>query len=117
MALTTGQIADHAQTGLDAVVKAQEYFNNFLTVSTFGGDYLYQHLHTLFVAFTNIKADAQAATPNTADVAVQVAAGKIAIDESQSYYNNYLTVSTFGGNYLFELLATIKAELSTIEAG
>lgn len=117
MALTNADIVTYANAGLGAVVKAQEYFNNFLTVSTFGGDYMFQRLHTLNVAFTNIIQDAGGATPNTADVATQVAAGEIAINELQSYYNNYLTVSTFGGNYLFELLQTIKTNLDTIQRG
>lgn len=107
MALTAAQVADHATTALAEVKKGQEYFNNFLTVSTFGGDYMFQRLHTLDVALTNIKAGT--------NVAANVAAGEIAIDELQSYYNNFLTVSTFGGNYLFEILANIKKELDTIK--
>lgn len=108
MALTAEQVAAYADKGLTAVVAAQEYFNNFLTVSTFGGDYTFQRLHTLNVAFTKVKAGT--------DVSTNVAAAVIAIDELQSYYNNYLTVSTFGGNYLFELLDTIKTNLSKIQA-
>jgi hypothetical protein len=108
LSLTVTQAQSYAQTIQTAVTELQNYFSNFLTVQTFGGDYMYQRLQGMSQLISVILADLQAATPNTADAKNQAVQLQSLNNDLLDYDSRFLTVQTFGGPYLSERLCTIR---------
>ena len=118
MALTAPQAAAEVAPIVADVKALQNYFADFLTVSTFGGDYLLQKLNKLSAVGTKLTSDTSGSTPDLADAkTVQGPAGLELVNDSLKYYNEYLTVFTFGGDYLFQKLNNIKKHLTNLQTG
>ena len=115
MAIT--DVISNAQQGQQYVQDLQSYFSNYLTVQTFVGNYGLQRFNTLNTAFGAILIDVQQATPNTIDIVqTQLPALQQAINDLLTYDQNYLTVQTFGGNYMTERLNWINQAITVISA-
>lgn len=97
-----------------AIRELQDYFSNFSTVQTFGGDYMFQHLHDMRVSVDQLMIDFQTATPNLGDARVQVGVLQLHNNALLDYDSRFLTVQTFGGQYLSERLSLIRDHLSLL---